>query len=113
EGGMDVLRARAFLDLLLGKTSRPRQDAGGRGEARGAAGFAGRVTLTVPLATVTGLADRPAELAGLGPVYPWLARDLAPAAAQNPKTTWCMTVTDEHEHAGEHGCALPDPRHHT
>src|SRR6185369_2289732 len=29
EGDMDVLRARAFLDLLLGKDSRPRQDAGG------------------------------------------------------------------------------------
>ena len=27
EGGMDELRARAFLDLLLGKDSRPRQDA--------------------------------------------------------------------------------------
>ena len=26
EGDMDVLRARAFLDLLLGKDSRPRQD---------------------------------------------------------------------------------------
>ncbi|HEX5290393.1 MAG TPA: hypothetical protein VFX25_16145, partial [Streptosporangiaceae bacterium] len=25
EGGMDVLRARAFLDLLLGKDSRPRR----------------------------------------------------------------------------------------
>ena len=33
EGGMDVLRARAFLDLLLGKDSRPRQDAGGGGTA--------------------------------------------------------------------------------
>ena len=29
EGDMDILRARAFLDLLLGKDSRPRQDAGG------------------------------------------------------------------------------------
>jgi hypothetical protein len=28
---MDVLRARAYLDLLLGKDSRPRQDAGGDG----------------------------------------------------------------------------------
>ncbi|MGH3172773.1 MAG: hypothetical protein ACRDPF_02750, partial [Streptosporangiaceae bacterium] len=78
EGGMDELRARAFLDLLLGKDSRPRQDAGGgegstgpgpdgpgsggsgpggsgpggpntsppAGPAHGAAGFAGRVTLT-------------------------------------------------------------------
>jgi hypothetical protein len=93
---MDVLRARAFLDLLLGKDSRPRQDTSGgdgggpgpggpgpggpdvppspAGPAHGAAGFAGRVTLTVPLATATGLADRPGELAGTGPVDPWLAR---------------------------------------
>ena len=28
EGDMDVLRARAYLDLLLGKDSRPSQDAG-------------------------------------------------------------------------------------
>ena len=107
---MDELRARAFLDLLLGKDSRPRgpraADAPGRwrrgaaapgrsGRRRGG-GFAGRVTLTVPLATVAGLADRPGELAGLGPVDPWLARDLAAAAARNPKTTWCVTVTDQH-----------------
>ena len=45
---------------------------------------------------MTGLADRPGELAGLGPVDPWLARDLAAAAARNPKTTWCLTVTDQH-----------------
>ena len=130
---MDVLRARAFLDLLLGKDSRPRQDASGgadgtgpgpggpgpggpdtpppsAGPAHGAAGFAGRVTLTVPLATVTGLADRPGELGGIGPVDPWLARDLAAAAARNPKTTWCVTVTDEHGHAVGHGCARPEPK---
>src|SRR6476659_11044581 len=34
DGGMDELRARAFLDLVLGKDSRPR--------ASGAAGAAGR-----------------------------------------------------------------------
>jgi hypothetical protein len=113
EGDMDVLRARAFLDLLLGKDSRPRQDAGGgdgTGPAHGAAGFAGRMTLTVPLATVTGLADRPGELGGIGPVDPWLARDLARAAARNPKTTWCVTVTDQHGHAVGHGCARPEPK---
>jgi hypothetical protein len=74
------------------------------------------VTLTVPLATVTGLADRPGELAGIGPVGPvdpWLARDLAAAAARNPATTWCVTVTDEHGHAVGHGCARPGPRNHT
>ena len=33
EGGMDELRARAFLDLVLGKDSRPRAPAG-RGHHR-------------------------------------------------------------------------------
>ena len=138
EGGMDELRARAYLDLLLNKDSRPRREAtadgggdgtgsddpGGPGRAgpdapsagpgAGAvpAGFAGRVTLTAPLATLTDLAERPGELAGLGPVDPWLARDLAVAAARNPKTTWCVTVTDEHGHAIGHGCARPEPKSH-
>ena len=129
EGGMDELRARAFLDLVLGKDSRPRAP-GPRtppatmappaqvpprrgGPAGGAAGgFAGRVTLTVPLGTAAGLADRPGELAGHGPVDPWLARDLVTAAARNPKTTWCVTVTDEHGHAVGHGCARPEPKSH-
>jgi hypothetical protein len=70
------------------------------------------VTLTVPLGTAAGLADRPGELSGLGPVDPWLARDLAAAAARNPATTWCVTVTDQHGHAAGHGCARPEPRSH-
>ena len=165
EGGMDELRARAFLDLVLGKDSRPRPDstaapaasdstaggstsggstsggsagsasAGGNsggsagsasagggsgggaqqppgaGPAGGAAGgFAGRVTLTVPLGTAAGLSDRPGELGGHGPVDPWLARDLVTAAAASPATTWCVTVTDQHGHAVGHGCARPEPK---
>ena len=87
--------------------------AGHGGPAGGAAGgFAGRVTLTVPLGTAAGLADRPGELSGLGPVDPWLARDLLRAAARNPATTWCVTVTDEHGHAVGHGCARPEPKSH-
>ena len=126
EGGMDELRARAYLDLLLGKDSRPRaQDTEAAGPPAGAGpspalgptggaavGFAGRVTLTVPLGTAAGLADRPGELAGHGPVDPWLARDLITAAARNPKTTWCVTVTDRHGHAVGHGCARPEPKSH-
>ena len=102
EGGMDELRARAYLDLLLGQDSRPRQD---QGTTPGAipAGFASRVTLTAPLATLTGLAGLPGELAALGPVDPWLTRDLAAAAAANPRTTWCLTVTDDQGHAVAHG----------
>ena len=41
---------------------------------------------------------------------PWLARDLAAAAAANPKTTWCLTVTDGQGHAVAHGCARPEPK---
>ena len=99
DGDMDVLRARAYLDLLLGKDSRPRPDTGGQDSAGsdredssgravrlarasraspaagpGAgmvpAGFAGRVTLTVPMATLLDLAPRPGEIPGIGPVDP-------------------------------------------
>jgi hypothetical protein len=155
EGSMDELRARAYLDLLLGKDSRPRPDQdcqpatpgnagnnaddgdgggtggpGGGGPGGGGpggprlpgpggpgagvvpAGFAVRGTLTVPLVTLAGLADRPGELGGIGPVDPWLARDLATAAARDPKTTWCVTVTDEQGHALAHGCARPAPQGH-
>jgi Domain of unknown function (DUF222) len=116
DGDMDVLRARAYLDLLLGKDSRPRGDAApdqpGHQDtpaAGPAVGFAGRVTVTVPLTTLLDLADRPGEIPGIGPVDPWLARDLATTAAANPKTTWCVTVTDEQGHAVGHGCARPEP----
>ena len=113
EGNMDVLRARAYLDLLLGTDSGPartprgrrrrqaRQAAagpGGPGRPGGTApapgrrtvngpipaGFAARANLTVPLTTVLGLAGRPGEIPGIGPVDPALARDLAAAAARQP-----------------------------
>jgi len=83
EGDMDVLRARSYLDLLLGQDSRPSQDAAGQDAG---------------------------EIPGIGPVDPWLARDLAAAAARNPRSTWCVTVTDERGHAIGHGCARPEPK---
>jgi hypothetical protein len=122
DGDLDQLRGRAYLDLLLGRDSRPvacRQGAGAQGVLAqpgtgpipaGSGGFAATVNLTVPLATALGLADRPGELTGSGPVDPWLARDLARAAAANPKTTWCVTVTDSDGHAISHGCARPAPK---
>jgi hypothetical protein len=152
DGGMDALRARAYLDILLGMDSRPLgsradgtpgqdspgkdgrtgkdggtggRDRDGRTGGTGSQepwtpapaggplagmippGFAGHVTLTVPEATLTGRADRPGELGGIGPVDPDLARDLAQAAARNPRSTWCVTVTDKDGHAVGHGCARP------
>jgi hypothetical protein len=77
------------------------------------AGFIGCINLTVTLATLLGLADRPGEIPGIGPIDPALARDLAHAAAQNPKTTYCVTVTDQQGHAIGHGCARPEPKNHT
>ena len=147
-GDMDQLRARAYLDLLLDKDSRPGQDAaggqdgtggpgrprragrpggdggggsgpGGPGQPAGPAGpaggarpggFAGKVTLTIPAATLLEQAERPGEIPGIGPIDPALARDLADAAARNPKTTWCVTVTDQDGHAVGHGCARPAPK---
>src|SRR5690349_18726551 len=106
-GGTDEIRARALLELLLGVDSRP-----GHSGAAAPAGFAGRVNLTVPLASLTRLADRPGEIPGIGPIDPWLARDLAAAAARNPRTTWCVTVTDGQGHAVGHGCARPEPKRH-
>ena len=34
------------------------------------AGFAGRVNLTVPLVTLLGMAERPGEIPGIGPIDP-------------------------------------------
>jgi Domain of unknown function (DUF222) len=134
EGGMDALRARAYLDILLGTDSRPLgcgaegahgHGAGHSGSPQGGTGpdgdglgspecsagpgddgpedgtgpgggglgphepasgpvpapagplagvippgFVGRVTLTVPAVTLLDLADRPGEIAGIGPIDP-------------------------------------------
>jgi hypothetical protein len=131
-GSMDQLRARAFLDIMLGKDSRPSAHDGtkanpgspgnggsGPSEPDGPgipptggavpAGFAGRLHLTIPLTTLLDLAERPGEIAGIGPIDPALARDLAGSAAANPKTTYCLTVTDDQGHAIGHGCGRAEP----
>jgi hypothetical protein len=63
--------------------------------------------LAVPLATLLGLAERPGEIQGLGPVDPALARRLAAAAAASPRTQVCVTVTSPEGYATGHGCARP------
>jgi hypothetical protein len=95
-----------------GPDDRPAPDSGS-GPAAGqpapvpSAGLAARANLTFPLATLLGLADRPGEGHGLGPLDPDLARRLAAAAAQSPHSQWCITVTDPHGYAIGHGCAKP------
>ena len=65
--------------------------------------------LTVPLGTAP--AGGPARRAGRArPGRPLAGPRPAAAAARNPATTWCVTVTDQHGHAVGHGCARPEPR---
>ena len=63
--------------------------------------------LVLPLATLLGLAERPGEGHGLGPLDPDLCRELAIAAAASPWTQFCVTVTDGDGIAIGHGCARP------
>jgi hypothetical protein len=105
-GSTGELRARALMDLLLGRDSRLDNAAAG---SMGPGAFAATINLTIPLATLLDLADRPGEIPGIGPIDPWLARDLARTAASNPKSKWCVTITDRYGHAIGHGCARPGP----
>jgi hypothetical protein len=63
--------------------------------------------LVLPLATLLGLAERPGESHGLGPLDPGLCRELAAAATGSPWTRFCVTVTDADGIAVAHGCARP------
>ena len=74
------------------------------------AGFAARTNLTLPLATLLELAERPGFMPGIGPVDPALVRDLAAAASRNPRSTWCLTITGPDGRPVAHGCGRPPPR---
>jgi hypothetical protein len=63
--------------------------------------------LVLPLATLLGLAWRPGEGHGLGPLDPDLCRALAATAVNSPHSTLCVTVTDARGYAIGHGCARP------
>ena len=66
--------------------------------------------LVLPLATLLGLAERPGEGHGLGPLDPELCRHVAAAATASPWTRLCVTVTDPDGIAIGHGCARPARR---
>ena len=82
----------------------------GSGHPAGRHGPAARINLTVPLATLLGLAEHPGEASGFGPIDPALARALAAQAAGHPATSWCVTVTDSAGHPAAHGCSRPGRR---
>ena len=91
------------------ETGSPAGTAAGTGAGQPGA-LPARINLTIPLATLLGLADHPGEASGFGPVDAALARDMASRAAGHPSTSWCLTVTDPDGHPLAHGCARPGRR---
>jgi hypothetical protein len=135
-GSLEELRARAYLDVLLGQDSappagpdqprasgatppqpstqpanaqHPDSSPGPQGQRR----LAARVNLTVPLLTQLGLAAEPGNAAGFGPVDPALARELIASAAAHPVSRFCITVTSADGQAIGHGCMPGRPPDHS
>lgn len=137
-GTLDELRARAYLDALLGRDSaitpppppappadsgdptKPREPGepaitpppaspGEPADLASAGRLAAQINLTAPLTTMLGLASDPADVAGFGPVDPALARQLGSLAVAHPATRWCLTVTDDQGQPIGHGCLPGQP----
>ncbi len=83
---------------------------GGLGGADAGPSLAALVNITVPWSALTGQSATPAEVGGYGTVDAADARDLAAAAARDPRTRWCVTALHPDGTAAAHGCA--PGRHH-
>ena len=101
EGGLDRLRARAYIALLLGHPV-PFPAAGGPVPPTA---LTGSVNLTMPLATLFGASGEPGDVAGFGPVAAAGSRALADRLAAMPASRWCLTLTGQDGRAVAHGCA--------
>ena len=84
---------------------RARRRPGGPPGADAGPSLAALVTITVPWSAWTGQSATPAEVGGFGLVDAADARDLAAAAARDPRTRWCVTALHPDGTAAAHGCA--------
>ena len=71
--------------------------------AAGLPPLAGSIHLTLPLATLLGLTDRPGVAAGYGPLPGDVARALANAAVTHKAASWGLIITDPDGHAIGYG----------
>ena len=78
---------------------------GGQPGADAGPSLAALVTITVAWSALTGQSATPAEVGGYGIVDAADARDLAAAAARDPRTRWCVTALHPDGTAAAHGCA--------
>jgi hypothetical protein len=76
-----------------------RGPADGSGPADGKPPAAGLLDVTLPWATMAGLAGRPGTLGRIGAITPAQARQLALAAAADPAAQWRVIVTSPAGHA--------------
>jgi Domain of unknown function (DUF222) len=105
-GSLEELRARAYLDTLLGQDSSVSNEPTPSNEPAPQPRLAALVNLTIPLAAVPG---PPGHVAGFGPVDPELARQLTGLAAAHPASRFCVSVTGDDGRALGHGCARGQP----
>lgn len=94
---LDQLRADVCGGLLLGRGAPTTEVPAPQESSPTAAppGTKADVFVHIDLATLTGLADKPAELAGHGPLPASVAR----AIAHDPTSTWRRIITDPHDGA--------------
>jgi Domain of unknown function (DUF222) len=92
-----------------GHSDHPRQpgvDPGrGPGRPSGPGPVPALINLLVPADTLLGWGTAPAQAAGWGLLDTDETRALVAAAAQHPRTRWCLTVTAPDGTAVAHGCA--------
>jgi len=97
--GLDRLRARAYIALLLGYPV-PSQPPAATSQCA-----TGSVNLTMPIASWFGASEEPGEVAGFGPVAAAEGRALADRLAGGRSSRWCLTLTGQDGQAVAHGCA--------
>jgi len=113
-GTLDQVRAAVFTALLLGRDPEGLPDAEPGDPSPGAsppglAGLGGVIHLTLPAATWLGLAGRPGDLAGLGPLDPHTSRDLAATMTASGHAAWHVTLTGPDGRAVAHACPRGQP----
>src|SRR5579875_2181023 len=125
DGGMDALRAQAFLALLAGDPiasllpspadpasvtpADPASAADSQATSAGGSGgrgLRGSITLTMPVSAWLGLSDAPGEVPGFGALDAGACRDLAAGLAA---AGWHLTLTGPGGIAVGHGCARTAP----
>lgn len=87
---LDARRADVLVALLTGRLRMVDPDGGPTTTARPVGADRPLVQITVPITTLTGATDEPAELAGYGPIPAHVAREIA----AHPDSTWRRLLTD-------------------